>query len=85
LTLEKNQVLAGGGAPEIELAMTLRDYATTFGGREQLSVRAFANAMEIIPKRLLKMLVEIHSTRLWSFAVLTNRAIEMLVYQWTVR
>jgi thermosome len=54
LTLEKNQVLAGGGAPEIELAMTLRDYATTFGGREQLSVRAFANAMEIIPKTLIE-------------------------------
>ena len=54
LTLEKNQVLAGGGAPEIELAMALRDYATTFGGREQLSVRAFANAMEIIPKTLIE-------------------------------
>jgi len=34
--------------------MTLRDYATTFGGREQLSVRAFANAMEIIPKTLIE-------------------------------
>jgi len=54
LTLENNQVLAGGGAPEIELAMTLRDYATTFGGREQLSVRAFSNAMEIIPKTLVE-------------------------------
>ena len=54
LTLENNQVLAGGGAPEIELAMALRDYATTFGGREQLSVRAFANAMEIIPKTLVE-------------------------------
>ncbi len=54
LTLEKNEVVAGGGAPEIELAMKLRDYATTFGGREQLSVRAFANAMEIIPKTLIE-------------------------------
>jgi hypothetical protein len=34
--------------------MALRDYATTFGGREQLSVRAFANAMEIIPKTLIE-------------------------------
>ena len=54
LTLENNQVVAGGGAPEAELAMALRDYATTFGGREQLSVRAFANAMEIIPKTLIE-------------------------------
>jgi archaeal chaperonin len=54
LTLENNQVVAGGGAPETELAMALRDYATTFGGREQLSVRAFANAMEIIPKTLIE-------------------------------
>ncbi|MGZ4912874.1 MAG: thermosome subunit beta [Halobacteriota archaeon] len=54
LTLENNKVVAGGGAPEIELAMKLRDYATTFGGREQLSVRAFANAMEIIPKTLIE-------------------------------
>ncbi len=54
LTLENNEVVPGGGAPEIELAMKLRDYATTFGGREQLSVRAFANAMEIIPKTLIE-------------------------------
>ncbi|MGZ4910027.1 MAG: thermosome subunit beta [Halobacteriota archaeon] len=54
LTLENNQILPGGGAPEIQLAMALRDYATTFGGREQLSVRAFANAMEIIPKTLVE-------------------------------
>ncbi|MGZ4947435.1 MAG: thermosome subunit beta [Halobacteriota archaeon] len=54
LTLENNKVVAGGGAPEIELAMKLRDYATTFGGREQLSIRAFANAMEIIPKTLIE-------------------------------
>jgi len=54
LTLENNRVVAGGGAPEVELSMQLRDYATTFGGREQLSIRAFANATEIIPKTLIE-------------------------------
>jgi len=54
LTLENNKVVAGGGAPEVELSMQLRDYATTFGGREQLSIRAFANATEIIPKTLIE-------------------------------
>ena len=50
LTLEESKILPGGGAPEIELAMKLRDYATTVGGREQLSIKAFANAIEVIPK-----------------------------------
>ena len=54
LTLEDNKVLPGGGAPEIELSMKLRDYATTVGGREQLSIRAFANAIEVIPKTLVE-------------------------------
>jgi len=54
LTLEENKVLPGGGAPEIELSMKLRDYATTVGGREQLSIKAFANAIEVIPKTLVE-------------------------------
>lgn len=54
LTLEDTNVVPGGGAPEIELSMKLRDYATTVGGREQLSIRAFANAIEVIPKTLIE-------------------------------
>ena len=54
LTLEDSKVLPGGGAPEIELSMKLRDYATTVGGREQLSIKAFANAIEVIPKTLVE-------------------------------
>ncbi|MDD4579505.1 MAG: thermosome subunit alpha [Methanothrix sp.] len=45
-------LVAGGGAPEVELALRLRSYASTVGGREQLAIEAFANAMEIIPKTL---------------------------------
>ncbi len=54
LTLEENKILPGGGAPEMEVAMKLRDYATTVGGREQLSIKAFANAIEVIPKTLIE-------------------------------
>ncbi len=54
LTLEESKILPGGGAPEMELAMKLRDYATTVGGREQLSINAFANAIEVIPKTLIE-------------------------------
>lgn len=49
---EKNKVVAGGGAIEAEIAKELRDYATKIGGREQLAIEAFAEAMEIVPKAL---------------------------------
>jgi chaperonin GroEL (HSP60 family) len=32
--------------------MALRDYAPSVGGREQMAIEAFANAIEIIPKTL---------------------------------
>ncbi len=50
--VKKNKIVAGGGATEIELAKRIRDYATQVGGREQLSVAAFADAMESIPRTL---------------------------------
>jgi len=52
VTLEDGQVLPGGGAPETELAMQLRDFADSVGGREQLAVEAFADALEVIPRTL---------------------------------
>ncbi|QLG63974.1 thermosome subunit alpha [Halorarum salinum] len=51
-TLEDGQVLPGGGAPETELALELRDFADSVGGREQLAVEAFADALEVIPRTL---------------------------------
>lgn len=51
-SIEDGKVVAGGSAPEIEAAMRLRDYAAKLGGREQLAVVAFADAMEIVPKTL---------------------------------
>jgi thermosome len=50
--IENNKIVAGGGAVEIEVAKELRGYATKVGGREQLAVEAFANAVEIIPRTL---------------------------------
>jgi len=46
---EDGKAVPGGGAPEIELAIRLRDYGQSVGGREQLAIEAFADAMEIIP------------------------------------
>jgi len=50
--IEKNRVVAGGGAVEAEIAKELRDYATKVGGREQLAIEAFADSVEAIPKTL---------------------------------
>jgi thermosome len=50
--IENNKIVAGGGAVEIEVAKELRRYATKVGGREQLAVEAFADAMEVIPRAL---------------------------------
>jgi chaperonin GroEL (HSP60 family) len=50
--IETNKIVAGGGAVEVEIARELRDYATKVGGREQLAVEAFADAIEVIPRTL---------------------------------
>ena len=50
--VEEPYILPGGGAPEAEVARVLRDYATKIGGREQLAIEAYANALEAIPKAL---------------------------------
>jgi chaperonin GroEL (HSP60 family) len=50
--VENNKIVAGGGAIEIEVAKELRSYATKIGGRQQLAVEAFADAIEVIPRTL---------------------------------
>src|SRR6266581_4307702 len=47
--LEDGKIVAGGGAPEAELSKRMKDFATKAGGREQLAIRAFADALEAIP------------------------------------
>ena len=50
--LTEGKFVPGAGAPEIEVALGLRRYASTVGGREQLAIEAFADAVEIIPRTL---------------------------------
>ncbi|MHA1607667.1 MAG: thermosome subunit beta [Candidatus Freyarchaeota archaeon] len=45
-------VVGGGGAIEEEVAMRLRDYAEGVEGREQFAIKAFANALEEVPRVL---------------------------------
>ena len=50
--VEDGKYVTGGGATEIELALKLRDYASSMGGREQLAIQAFADAVEVVPRAL---------------------------------
>src|SRR5712692_5645831 len=47
--VEDGKIVAGGGAPEAEVSKRLKDYARKAGGREQLAITAFAEALEAIP------------------------------------
>jgi len=49
---ELAKMVPGGGAIETELSRAVRSYATQVGGREQLAIEAFADALEIIPRTL---------------------------------
>jgi chaperonin GroEL (HSP60 family) len=45
-------VVAGGGAPEVEVASQLRKWAETLSGKEQLAALEFSEALEAIPRAL---------------------------------
>jgi len=49
---EVPKMVPGGGAIEMELAKEVRGYARQVGGREQLAIEAFADALEVIPRTL---------------------------------
>jgi len=50
--VKENRIVAGGGAVEAEIAKRLRGYAARIGGREQLAIEAYAEAVERIPVTL---------------------------------
>jgi len=50
--VEEPKILAGGGAPELEISRILKKYAETLPGREQLAVKSFADALEAVPVTL---------------------------------
>jgi thermosome len=52
VALEDGMLLPGGGAPQTEVALALREFAPSVGGREQLAIEAFADALEVIPRTL---------------------------------
>ncbi len=47
--IEKPEIVAGGGAPESYAASKLKEWADSFDGREQLAIKKYAEALEVIP------------------------------------
>jgi archaeal chaperonin len=52
VSIEDGKMITGGGSTAVELAMRLREYSATVGGREQIAIDAFASAMEVVPTAL---------------------------------
>ena len=50
--INSRALIAGGGAPEIEVAQALSKYGRTLSGAEAICVQAFADALEVIPTTL---------------------------------
>lgn len=50
--IQKPHLIPGGGAPEMELSYRLSQWAKTLQGMESYCVRAFAEALEIVPYTL---------------------------------
>ncbi len=52
VAFEDGKIVTGGGSTATEVALKLRDYAASVGGREQIAIDAFASAMEVVPTAL---------------------------------
>jgi chaperonin GroEL (HSP60 family) len=50
--IEEPKIVAGGSAPEMEMASVLKKYAQTVQGREQLAITIFAESLEAIANTL---------------------------------
>jgi T-complex protein 1 subunit eta len=50
--VKNDSIVAGGGAIEMALSRTLRDYSRTVPGKEQLIIAAYAKSFEVIPRQL---------------------------------
>jgi thermosome len=50
--IEEPRIVAGGSAPEMEMASVLKKYAQTVKGREQLAITIFAESLESIATTL---------------------------------
>lgn len=49
LAYKSGKVVSGGGSTYIDMAHNLRQRAAEIGGREQMAIEAFAEALEVIP------------------------------------
>lgn len=52
LVATDSRMLPGGGAIEAQISQELKSYAKTFGGREQIAIEAYANAILDVPRAL---------------------------------
>ncbi len=52
VAVEDGKLVTGGGSTATEVALRLRDYAASVGGREQIAIDAFASALEVVPTAL---------------------------------
>ena len=52
VAIEDGKVITGGGSSATEIALALRDYAASVGGRAQIAIESFADATEIVPRTL---------------------------------
>ena len=50
--VQEPKIVAGGGAPELEVARAIKEYAEGLPGKEQLAVQCYAEALEIVPTTL---------------------------------
>ena len=50
--VEDGAYVSGGGSSAAEISMKIREYASKIGGRQQLAIEKFANALEEIPRAL---------------------------------
>jgi thermosome len=92
VAIEDGVIVPGGGAPEMELSIRLRDYGQSVGGREQLAIEAFAEALEVIPWTLaenagmdaINVLIEMKSShakrngKAFGVNVMENRVSDMM-------
>jgi thermosome len=52
VAIEDGKMVTGGGSTAVEIALRLREYSSSVGGREQIAIDAFASAMEVVPTAL---------------------------------
>ena len=52
VAIEDGKMVTGGGSTAVEIALRLREYSASVGGREQIAIDAFASALEVIPTAL---------------------------------